>query len=43
MFIVGTGTGIYGGHGPFVSEFIPTEIGCTAMGSRFNISCGRQF
>ena len=43
MFIVGIGTGIYGGYGALVSELFPTEIRCTAMGSGFNIARGRQF
>jgi len=43
MFIVGIGTGIYGGYGPIVSELFPTEIKNTAMGSGFNIARGTQF
>ncbi len=38
MFIVGIGTGIYGGYGLLVSELYPTEIRCTSMGSGFNIA-----
>jgi len=38
MFIVGIGTGIYGGYGLLVSELFPTEIRCTSMGSGFNIA-----
>ena len=43
MFIIGIGTGIYGGYGPIVSELFPTEIRNTAMGSGFNIARGTQF
>jgi MFS family permease len=43
MFIVGIGTGIYGGYGPLVSELFSTEIRSTAMGSGFNIARGTQF
>jgi MFS family permease len=43
MFIVGLGTGIYGGYGPLVSELFPTEIRNTAVGSGFNIARGTQF
>ena len=43
MFIVGIGTGIYGGYGALVSELFPTEIRCTAMGSGFNIARGTHF
>jgi len=43
MFIIGIGTGIYGGYGPVVSELFPTEIRSTALGAGFNIARGTQF
>lgn len=43
MFIIGIGTGIYGGFGPLVSELFPTRIISTAMGSSFNLARGTQF
>jgi len=43
MFIIGIGTGIYGGYGPVVSELFPTQIRNTAMGSGFNLARGTQF
>jgi MFS family permease len=43
MFIIGVGTGIYGGFGPLVSELFPTEIRSTAMGASFNLARGTQF
>ncbi|MGZ7047729.1 MAG: MFS transporter, partial [Methanobacterium sp.] len=43
MFIIGIGTGIYGGFGPLVSELFPTRIRGTAMGSSFNLARGSQF
>ncbi|HML04582.1 MAG TPA: MFS transporter, partial [Methanobacterium sp.] len=43
MFIIGVGTGIYGGFGPLVSELFPTRIRSTAMGSSFNLARGTQF
>jgi MFS family permease len=43
MFIIGIGTGIYGGYGPLVSELFPTEIRSTAMGAGFNLARGTQF
>lgn len=43
MFVIGIGTGIYGGFGPLVSELFPTEIRSTAMGSSFNLARGTQF
>lgn len=43
MFLVGYGTGMFGGYGPLFSEFFPTHIRSTAMGSAFNIARGLQF
>lgn len=43
MFIIGIGTGIYGGFGPLVSELFPTRLRSTAMGSSFNLARGSQF
>jgi MFS family permease len=43
MFIIGIGTGIYGGYGPIVSEMFPTEIRSTALGAGFNLARGTQF
>ena len=43
MFVIGIGTGIYGGFGPLVSELFPTKIRSTAMGSSFNLARGTQF
>ncbi len=43
MFIIGIGTGIYGGFGPLVSELFPTRLRSSAMGSSFNLARGTQF
>jgi MFS family permease len=43
MFLVGFGTGMFGGYGPLFSELFPTGIRNTAMGSAFNIARGLQF
>ncbi|WP_223790737.1 MFS transporter [Methanobacterium spitsbergense] len=43
VFIIGIGTGIYGGYGPIVSELFPTEIRSTDMGAGFNLAKGTQF
>jgi len=43
MFLVGFGTGMFGGYGPLFSELFPTDIRNTAMGSAFNIARGVQF
>jgi MFS family permease len=43
MFLVGFGTGMFGGYGPLISELFPTKIRNTAMGSAFNIARGLQF
>ena len=43
MFLVGFGTGMFGGYGPLFSELFPTEIRNTAMGSAFNLARGVQF
>lgn len=43
MFLVGFGTGMFGGFGPLFSELFPTTIRCTAMGSAFNLARGVQF
>ncbi|MEM4658784.1 MAG: MFS transporter [Candidatus Methanosuratincola sp.] len=43
MFLVGFGTGMFGGYGPLFSELFPTSIRNTAMGSAFNLARGVQF
>jgi len=43
MFLVGFGTGMFGGYGPLFSEIFPTAIRGTAMGSAFNLARGVQF
>ncbi|MGB9697588.1 MAG: MFS transporter [Ignavibacteria bacterium] len=43
MFLVGLGTGMFGGYGPLFSELFPTKIRNTAMGSAFNFARGVQF
>jgi MFS family permease len=43
MFLVGFGTGMFGGYGPLFSELFPTTIRSTAMGSAFNLARGVQF
>jgi MFS family permease len=43
MFLVGLGTGMFGGYGPLFSELFPTKIRSTAMGTAFNVARGIQF
>ncbi|PIR17568.1 MAG: hypothetical protein COV46_03625 [Deltaproteobacteria bacterium CG11_big_fil_rev_8_21_14_0_20_49_13] len=43
MFMVGWGTGMFGGYGPLFSEIFPTHIRGTAMGTAFNLARGVQF
>ncbi len=43
MFLVGFGTGFFGGYGPLFSELFPTIIRNTASGSAFNLGRGVQF
>jgi len=43
MFIVGFGTGMFGGFGSLFSELFPTSVRNTAMGSAFNLARGVQF
>ncbi|MBI5375920.1 MAG: MFS transporter [Candidatus Schekmanbacteria bacterium] len=43
MFLVGFGTGMFGGFGALFSELFPTNIRNTAMGSAFNLARGVQF
>jgi hypothetical protein len=43
MFLVGFGTGMFGGYGPLFSELFPTTIRSTAMGSAFNLARGVHF
>ena len=43
MFLVGFGTGMFGGYGPLFTELFPTDIRNTAMGSAFNLARGVQF
>ncbi len=43
MFLVGFGTGMFGGYGPLFAELFPTGIRNTAMGAAFNLARGVQF
>jgi MFS family permease len=43
MFMVGFGTGMFGGFGSLFSELFPTSVRNTAMGSAFNLARGIQF
>jgi MFS family permease len=43
MFLVGFGTGMFGGFGSLFSELFPTSVRATAMGSAFNLARGIQF
>ena len=43
MFLVGFGTGMFGGFGSLFSELFPTSIRNTAMGAAFNLARGVQF
>lgn len=43
MFLVGFGTGMFGGYGPLFAELFPTKIRGTAMGTAFNLARGIQF
>jgi len=43
MFLVGLGTGVWGGFGPLFAELFPTRVRGTAMGSIYNIARGVQF
>ena len=43
MFLVGFGTGMFGGYGPLFAELFPTGIRNTAMGTAFNVARGAQF
>ena len=43
MFLVGFGTGMFGGYGPLFAELFPTSIRSTAMGAAFNLARGVQF
>ncbi len=43
MFLVGFGTGMFGGYGPLFAELFPTDIRATAMGAAFNVARGIQF
>ncbi len=43
MFMVGFGTGMFGGFGALFSELFPTSVRNTAMGSAFNLARGVQF
>ncbi|HNY03771.1 MAG TPA: MFS transporter [Bacteroidales bacterium] len=43
MFLVGFGTGMFGGFGSLFSELFPTSVRNTAMGSAFNLARGIQF
>jgi MFS family permease len=43
MFMVGYGTGMFGGFGSLFSELFPTSVRSTAMGSAFNLARGIQF
>jgi MFS family permease len=43
MFMVGFGTGMFGGFGSLFLELFPTSIRNAAMGSAFNLARGIQF
>ena len=43
MFLVGIGTGMFGGYGPLFAELFPTGLRNTAMGTAFNLGRGVQF
>lgn len=43
MFLVGFGTGMFGGFGALFTEIFPTSIRNTAMGTAFNAARGVQF
>jgi MFS family permease len=43
MFLVGLGTGVWGGFGPLFAELFPTIVRGAAMGSIYNIARGVQF
>lgn len=43
MFLVGVGTGMFGGYGPLFAELFPTALRNTAMGAAFNLARGAQF
>ncbi len=43
MFLVGYGTGMFGGYGSLFQELFPTRIRSTAMGTAFNFARGIQF
>jgi MFS family permease len=43
LFLVGVGTGVWGGFGPLFSEVFPTAVRSTAMGAAYNIARGIQF
>lgn len=43
MFMIGFGTGMFGGFGSLFSEIFPTSVRSTAMGSAFNLARGIQF
>jgi MFS family permease len=43
MFLVGIGTGMFGGYGPLFAELFPTGLRNTAMGTAFNAGRGVQF
>ncbi|MCK9617223.1 MAG: MFS transporter [Lentimicrobiaceae bacterium] len=43
MFLVGFGTGMFGGYGSLFAELFPTHIRSTAMGTAFNLARGIQF
>jgi MFS family permease len=43
MFLVGVGTGMFGGIGPLFAELFPTSIRNSAMGAAFNLARGVQF
>ncbi|MGZ7116670.1 MAG: MFS transporter [Methanobacterium sp.] len=43
MFLVGFGTGFFGGYGALFSELFPTKIRNSASGSAFNLARGVQF
>ena len=43
LFLMGLGTGSFGGYGPLFSEIFPTRVRNTATGTAFNLARGVQF
>jgi MFS family permease len=43
LFVMGFGTGSFGGYGPLFTEIFPTRVRNTATGAAFNLARGVQF